>query len=218
MTAYVPHAALSGILVYIALRIFRLDEMIQIYRRGGLEILLVAASAGLVIALPIETGMLLAIVLSFMHSLYIVARPYCAELARVPGSTVWWPPSRVSRASIEPGVLVFAPGAPLNFTNAERIRGTIRSAIARQAPAGEAAGHRGQRHHRHRLYRGEDPAAGRCRTQGARHRRRASPGCRRGAHRMQAGRTGLVEAIGADRVFLSVEDAVRKLGPNRSPP
>ena len=103
LTVYVPQAALSGILVYIALRIFRLDEMIQIYRHGGLEILLVMASAGLVIVMPIETGMLLAIVLSFMHSLYIVARPYCVELARVPGSTVWWPPGRESRASSSPG-------------------------------------------------------------------------------------------------------------------
>ena len=126
LTAYVPHAALAGILVYIALRIFRFGEMIRIYRRGGLEILLVAASAGLVIALPIETGMLLAIVLSFMHSLYIVARPYCVELARVPGSTVWWPPSPGEQGEHEPGVLVFAPAAPLNFTNAERICGDDR--------------------------------------------------------------------------------------------
>jgi sulfate permease, SulP family len=93
LTAYVPHAALSGVLVYIALRIFGVDEMVRIYRRSRFEILLVAASAGLVIALPIETGMLLAIVLSFVHSLYIIARPYCVELARVPGSTVWWPPT-----------------------------------------------------------------------------------------------------------------------------
>jgi len=104
--------ALSGVLVYIALRIFRVDEMVRIYRRSRFEILLVAAGAGLVIALPIETGMLLAIVLSFVHSLYIIARPYCVELARVPGSTVWH----------EAGVLVFAPSTPLNFTNAERIR------------------------------------------------------------------------------------------------
>ncbi len=82
------------------------------------------ASAALVVVMPIETGMLLAIVLSFMHSLYIVARPYCVELARVPGSTVWWPPSRVEHGEFEPGVLVFAPAAPLNFTNAERIRAT----------------------------------------------------------------------------------------------
>jgi SulP family sulfate permease len=33
LTAYLPHAALSGILVYIALRIFRLGEMIRIYHR-----------------------------------------------------------------------------------------------------------------------------------------------------------------------------------------
>jgi len=89
LMAYVPHAALSGILLYIALRIFRIDEMRRIYHCSRSEILLVAASAGLVIALPIETGMLLAIVLSFVHSLYIVARPYRVELARVPGSTVW---------------------------------------------------------------------------------------------------------------------------------
>src|SRR5262249_31209340 len=73
LMAYVPHAALSGILLYIAIKIFRLDEMIRIYRRGGPEILLVAASCGLVVALPIETGMLLAIVLSFVHSLYFDA-------------------------------------------------------------------------------------------------------------------------------------------------
>ena len=126
LTAYVPQAALSGILVYIALRIFRVDEMIRIYRHGGLEILLVAASAGLVIALPIETGMLLAIVLSFVHSIYIIARPYCVELARVPGSTVWWPPSASREGEHEKGVLVFAPAAPLNFTNAEHICEKIR--------------------------------------------------------------------------------------------
>ena len=97
LTVYVAQAALAGILIYIALRIFRLGEMIRIYRRGGLEILLVIASAALVIAMPIETGMLLAITLSFLHSLYIVARPHCVELARVPGSTVWWPPAGRAR-------------------------------------------------------------------------------------------------------------------------
>jgi sulfate permease, SulP family len=62
-------------LLYTALRIFRLNDMIRIYRDSGPGVLLVAASAVLAIALPIETGMLLAIVLSFVHSLYIVARP-----------------------------------------------------------------------------------------------------------------------------------------------
>jgi len=134
LMAYVPHAALSGILFYIAVKIFRLNEMIRIYRRGGPEILLVVASCALVVALPIETGMLLAIVLSFVHSLYFVVRPYCVELARVPGTTVWWPPGRGEKREHEPGVLVFATAAPLTFTNAQYISDKIMAALA-AAPA-----------------------------------------------------------------------------------
>ena len=134
LMAYVPHAALSGILVYIALKIFRLGEMISIYRRSGREILLVVASGGLVVALPIEIGMLLAIVLSFVYSLYAVARPYCAELARVPGSTVWWPPGRDENSEHVPGILVFATAAPLTFANAQYISDKIMAALA-AAPA-----------------------------------------------------------------------------------
>jgi MFS superfamily sulfate permease-like transporter len=134
LMAYVPRAALSGVLVYIAIKIFRVGEMIRIYRRGGREILLVAASGGLVVVLPIESGMLLAIVLSFVHSLYIIARPYCAELARVPGSAIWWPPDASGHGEREAGVLVFAPAAPVNFTNAEHICGKIKLAIAGHSP------------------------------------------------------------------------------------
>ncbi|MDM0111852.1 SulP family inorganic anion transporter [Variovorax sp. J22R133] len=211
LMAYVPHAALSGILVYIAVRIFRVDQMIRIYRRGGLEILLVATSAALVIALPIETGMLLAIVMSFVHSLYIVARPYCVELARVPGSTVWWPPSPGAPFEHEAGVLVFAPGAPLNFSNAERICAELRAAIARQRlPVKlliiEANGiididYTGSQVLLRAI---TELAAGDVVVAIAR--------LSGGRARAQAQRTGLIEAIGQDRVFMTVQEAVLKLG------
>lgn len=210
LMAYVPHAALSGILVYIALRIFRVDQMIRIYRRGGLEILLVAASAGLVIALPIETGMLLAIVMSFLHSLYIVARPYCVELARVPGSTVWWPPPPGASFEQVAGVLVFAPGAPLNFSNAERICADLKSAIA------------GQRLPVKLLiieangiididYTGSQILLGAITELAAADIVVAIARLSVGRAQAQAQRTGLIEVIGADRVFMSVEEAVLKL-------
>ena len=213
LTAYLPHAALSGILVYIALRIFRVGEMIEIYRRSGPEILLVAASAGLVIALPIETGMLLAIVLSFVHSLYIIARPYCAELARVHGSTVWWPPGRDGLGEREAGVLVFAPAAPLNFSNAEHICGKIKSAIAAQQP-------------RVQLLVIEANGIIEIDYTGAHILRRVVTELKATnivvalarlldeRAQAQAHRTGLIETIGPDRIFMSVEEAVRKLGPN----
>jgi MFS superfamily sulfate permease-like transporter len=213
LMAYVPHAALSGILVYIALRIFRLDEMTRIYRSSGSEILSVAASAGLVIALPIETGMLLAIVLSFVHSLYIVARPYCVELARVPGSTVWWPPGAGVSGEHEAGVLVFAPAAPLNFTNAERICSQIKFAIAAQrVPVKllviEANGIIDIDYTGSQILRRAIAELGASNIVVALARlsdERAQS---------QARRTGLIEAIGPDHVFMSVEEAVRKLGPS----
>lgn len=110
----VPQAALAGVLIAIAVRIFRFREMARILRRGGWEILLVLTTGALVVALPIETGMLCSIVLSLLQSFYAVARPLCAELARAPGSTVWWPPTPGESGEHEPGILVFAPAAPLN--------------------------------------------------------------------------------------------------------
>ena len=212
LLSYVPHAALSGILFYIAIKIFRLNEMIRIYRRGGSEILLVAASCGLVVALPIETGMLLAIVLSFVHSLYIVARPYCAELARVPGSSVWWPPGASDEVEHVPGVLVLAPAAPLNFTNAESISDKIKAAIAaRREPVKllviEASGVIDIDYTGSQLL---ERVIADLKAKGV------TVAIARLSHEQaqrEAGRSGLVESIGKDHVFMSVEEAVRKLGP-----
>jgi MFS superfamily sulfate permease-like transporter len=216
LTAYVPHAALSGILVYIALKIFRVGEMIRIYRHGGWEILIVVASAALVVALPIETGMLLAIVLSFVSSLYAVARPYCAELARVPGSTVWWPPGRGEQREQVPGVVVFATAAPLTFTNAQYISDQIMAAIARSAAPVkllviEASGmididYTGSQILQQTIAelktRSIDVAIARLSDERA---------------QFEASRTGLTAALGPGRIFKTVEEAVRKIGPSRSP-
>jgi sulfate permease, SulP family len=216
LMAYLPHAALSGILVYIAFKIFRLGEMIRIYRRSRREILLVAASGGLVVALPIETGMLLAIVLSFVYSLYAVARPYCAELARVPGSTVWWPPSRDEKGEHEPGVLVFATAAPLTFTNAQYISDKIMDALA-TAPAPvkllviEASGmididYTGSQILQQTIaeLQSRSIAVAIARLSDARAQE-------------EAGRIGLIAALGPGRVFKSVEEAVRRMGPGAKP-
>jgi len=74
--------------------------------------------------------MLLAIVLSLVHSLYIVARPQCTQMARMPGTTVWWPPSPEQPGEQVPGVIVFAPAAPIHFTNAEYICGRLKAVVA----------------------------------------------------------------------------------------
>ena len=127
---FVPHAAMGGLLMAIGVRLFRLREVVRIARQGGSEILLVVASALLVVVLPIEAGMLGSIVLSLLQSFYGVARPLSTELVRAPGTTVWWPPNDETPGEHEAGVLVFAPAAPLNFTNADFIRLRLMQSIA----------------------------------------------------------------------------------------
>jgi sulfate permease, SulP family len=65
-----------------------------------------------------------------VHSIYIIARPHCAVLSRVPGTTVWWKEPAGEPREHEAGVLVFAPGAPIQFTNAHFIRDRLMEAIA----------------------------------------------------------------------------------------
>jgi MFS superfamily sulfate permease-like transporter len=109
-------------------------------------------------------------------------------------------------------VLVFAPAAPLNFTNAERICGEIKSAIAaKSSPVKllviEANG-----------IIDIDYTGSRILLQAVAEIRATNivvAVARLSDERAQAQahRTGLIETIGPDRVFMSVEEAVRKLGP-----
>jgi SulP family sulfate permease len=209
LMAYLPHAALGGILIGIAMRIFRLGEMIRIARRGGTEFLAVLASTLLVVVLPIQTGMILGVVFSLLHGFYIVARPHCIELLRQRGTTVWWPHD-VADSEREPGILVFAPAAPLSFTNAAFIRAQLKAAIERAATPVklvviEASGmididYTGAemliRYIAFLREQGIDMAMARLSAERA---------------AAQAQRTGLLDAFGRDHVFHSVEDAIRTI-------
>jgi SulP family sulfate permease len=205
---YVPEAALSGVLIFIASRLFRAEIMRQIYRKSDWEILIVVGSAALVVFLPIETGVTLSIVLSLLHSVYVIARPDVTELARIPDTTIWWalPPDHARE--YEPGVLVIALSAPVYFVNASYLRGRLMEAIAaKEQPYRyviiEAHGvididftgaDMLQKLIRELRGRGIDLAIARMSSERA---------------LATAQRTGLIETLGEDHVFRSVEEAVR---------
>lgn len=212
LLAYVPQAALAGVLLTVAIRIVRLNEMRDILRRSPGEFALVAAAAMLVIALPIENGMLLAIVLSLLHSLFIVARPKTHELARAPGTTIWWPPEHGKPGEQVPGVLVFAPSASIQFTNARFVCRRLNEAAASRPDLHlvviEASG-----------VTDIDFTGAQVTIQTIQDLQ--ADGiivalARLSAERaqVQAVQTGLLAAVGADHIFQSVEDAVRALVTN----
>jgi MFS superfamily sulfate permease-like transporter len=133
LLAHVPHAAMAGILLFVALRIFRLPLMIQIFRRTIEEFALVVVTMIAIVVLPIETGVGLGIVLSLLHGIWTTTRARAIELEQVPGTTVWWTPNAKIKGETQPGILVVAFQAPLSFLNAYNFKQGVSHAIRHHA-------------------------------------------------------------------------------------
>lgn len=129
LLAHVPQAALAGVLLFVAQRIFRLAAMARIAREAPLEFLLVALTAIAIVLLPIEAGVAIGIGLSLLHGVWMTTHTHPIELHRIPGTTVWWPAGESPRGETQEGVAVIGFQAPLLFANAEPFKTGMIAAI-----------------------------------------------------------------------------------------
>jgi MFS superfamily sulfate permease-like transporter len=211
LLAHVPDAALAGMLLFVAQRIFRLQTFVEIYRRAPGEFALILATMAAIVVLPIQTGVVIGVFLSLLHGVFITTRAQPIELERVPGTTVWWPPHPTVKGEKEDGVLVMAFQAPLSFLNAQDFRRGILDALARQQGTPrlvvlEASS----------IVAIDYTAAevladviGKCRAAGA-----DFAVARLESVRAQESLAcfGVVKLVGADHIFHSVDEAIRVLG------
>jgi sulfate permease, SulP family len=119
---HVPQAALGGVLLFVAMRIIRVGQIVSIYRQSLGEFFLVAATAAAIIILPIEQGVGLGITLSLLHGIWSTTRARVTIYQRVPGTSIWWPSSPHIQGETEPNVIVAGFQAPLSFLNAYHFR------------------------------------------------------------------------------------------------
>ena len=125
LLAHVPHAALAGVLLFIAQRIFRVGTMIDVWRRSSAEFALVVATMLALLVLPIQQGVALGVILSLLHGVWTTTRAGLVEFERIPGTSIWWPASALQRSERAPGVRVLGMQAPLSFLNAYAIQSEI---------------------------------------------------------------------------------------------
>ncbi|HEV2158791.1 SulP family inorganic anion transporter [Bradyrhizobium sp.] len=131
---HVPDAALGGILLFVALRIIRVQQIVTIYRQSFSEFLLIVATAALIIVLPIQQGAFLGIVLSLLHGIWSTTRARLVEFERVPGTTIWWPAHPHITGERINGVAVIGLQAPLSFLNAPGFRSDVAKVLGTAAP------------------------------------------------------------------------------------
>ncbi len=205
LLADVPHAALAGLLLFVALRIVRLGVIAAVARQAPGEFALIVLTAAAVIALPVPTGVAIGVGLSLIHGVWIVTRTQVVELTQVPGTTIWWPQSQHESGESRAGVLVVGFPAPLLFSNADVFRHGMMAALAKRpidVLVLEALGIAEVDYTAAQALRAviED-----CRSRGIAFAiaRLESARARRSLERF-----GVLELLGRDRVFLSVAQAL----------
>jgi MFS superfamily sulfate permease-like transporter len=91
------------------------------------------ATAAAIVVLPIEEGVGIGIALSLLHGIWTTTQAHLIPLERVPGTTIWWPRSARTTGETDPGVVVASLQAPLSFLNANRFRADARKALQSSA-------------------------------------------------------------------------------------
>ena len=214
LLTHVPHAALAGVLLFVAQRIIRLPTFIDVWRRSFAEFALIVLTMAAVLFMPIQQGVATGIILSLLHGVWTTTRARTVEFARIPGTTIWWPKTFGQTGETLAGVVVMALQAPLSFLNAYDFQHAIQRVLAARGPSVRLAvieansivgvdytaaqvlgevirGLRGK---------GIDVAFARLESL------RAQEDC---------ARLGLTGLIGADHLFHSVEEAVQALAPEK---
>jgi sulfate permease, SulP family len=207
-----PLATLAAVLIYVATRIFRGRDLVAIARFNALEFGLALITLLTVALVGVEQGIGVAVGLAILDRTRLSARPQLHVLGRLPGTTSWVRAAMAPRAHLEqaPGVLVVLFAASLWYANAVRFQHEVRAALA--ATSGtkvlvlDAIGmndidYTGARALREVL---DDLDQAQI----------AFALARPGKHVREAlARSGLLERIGTERLFPSVDEAVSAVAP-----
>jgi high affinity sulfate transporter 1 len=131
----VPVAALSGVLLYIATRIFHIAELRAIARFDRVEFGLAVITLVTVALLGVEQGIAVAVALAILDRTRVSAQPRLHVLGRIPGTTSWAPLGSHERPLPVPGVVVVLFATPLWYANASHFRDQLSAALDRDRGA-----------------------------------------------------------------------------------
>jgi SulP family sulfate permease len=115
--ATLPVVAIAAILVFTAITLFEVKEVIQLWQKHRASAILSLSTSAGVIAFGVLPGILVGVVLSLLRLISQIAHPHDAVLGRVPGSGAVHDLGDDSDAKVVPGLLIYRFYGPLVFAN-----------------------------------------------------------------------------------------------------
>jgi SulP family sulfate permease len=116
---YLPRCVLGAIVFIVAIRLVKLRSLRDIRRESPGELMLAATTAGVVVLVGVEQGIIFAMVLSLLRIVRHSYHPHTAVLTQSE-SGIWQLNPVVPGAVTEPGLVIYRFGAPLFYANAGR--------------------------------------------------------------------------------------------------
>ncbi|MDQ1322990.1 MAG: sulfate permease, SulP family [Chloroflexota bacterium] len=130
-----PNAVLGAIVIAAVLGLIDVAEMRRYWAWRRTDFMIATAAMVGVLLTTVLTGMLLAVLLSVAFVLYNASRPYVAALGRMPGHRgTFGDLSRHPEAELVPGLVIVRLDAPLYFFNANVAKAQILKLVGDQRP------------------------------------------------------------------------------------
>ena len=127
----VPVATLAGVLLFVAARLFHGRDLLAIARFDPFEFALALTTMLTVALFGVEQGIAVAVALAILDRTRLSARPQLHVLGRIPQTTSWAPISSPSEPTQVPGVLVVLFATPLWYANAIHFHDQLQASLAR---------------------------------------------------------------------------------------
>jgi sulfate permease, SulP family len=122
---YLPRCVLGAIVFIVAIRLVDLRGLYAIRRESPGEFALAATTTGVVVLWGVEQGIVLAMVLSLLRIVHHSYHPHTAVLTK--GEAGLWQLNPVVRGAVsQPGLVIYRFGAALFYANAGRFSDEIR--------------------------------------------------------------------------------------------
>lgn len=126
-----PTAALGAVIIYAATRLVDVAELRRLRRFRRSELVLSLATTGAVLALDVLYGVLVAVSLSVIDLLRRISKPHDGVLGYVPGVPGMHDVDDYPVSRQVPGLLVYRYDSPLFFANADNFRRRALAAVDR---------------------------------------------------------------------------------------
>ena len=135
-----PEAVLAALIIHAVTRLMRVKQMERYFHLQPAEFWLGIVTLLSVLVIDVLPGLVFGVVCSLAVVIYRSSRPYCSFLGQVPGEPGVYSDMQEHPENIPiPGLLIFQLGMTLYFANAKLMRDRIRELVKASQPPPRAA-------------------------------------------------------------------------------